>query len=84
MSVRRYDRWYYAGFSLKEKSSALSRDGGGVGRSASVFGEEKRGIAHETSLSHFLIFCNQLPSKRSRGSEFQSAHVGVGGFAGAG
>jgi hypothetical protein len=48
----------YAGFSLKEKSSALSRDGGGVGRSASVFGEEKRGIAHETSLSHFLIFCN--------------------------
>jgi hypothetical protein len=48
----------YMGFSLKEESRAYVATAGVVGTSATRFGKEKRGMAHETSLLQFLIFCN--------------------------
>jgi hypothetical protein len=50
----------YAGFSRKEKSHALCRRGASLTPNGGLFGKKKRGIAHEASLTPFLLFCNQL------------------------
>jgi hypothetical protein len=38
------------------------RRGGGAGTGAGILTMQKRSLAHRASLTHFLLFCNQLPS----------------------
>jgi hypothetical protein len=38
------------------------RWGGGAGTGAGILTVQKRSMAHRASLTHFLLFCNQLPS----------------------
>jgi hypothetical protein len=52
----------YAGFSLKEKSRALCRGSGSIDvTGASALGMRNRRIGHNMSLTHFPLFCNQMP-----------------------
>jgi hypothetical protein len=55
-------QWVTPDFWRKKISRDLCRRGGGAGTGAGILTMQKRSLAHRASLTHFLLFCNQLPS----------------------
>jgi hypothetical protein len=54
-------QWVTRLFAGRKFLAPFYRWGGGAGTAVGILTMQKRSMAHRASLTHFLLFCNQLP-----------------------